>query len=94
MTHADIAELRGEIFGLKIALINCLGLIATLTDDPTAHLDAILNQAVEGIAKATNDQIKPAHIQTFRAAAAGIMLQLVDGAKVTAAQEPGRLSTH
>jgi hypothetical protein len=86
MTNTDIAELRGEIFGLKIMLVNCIGFIAAITDDPNAHLDAIQNESIEGIAMATNDKVKDAYLQTFRAAAAGLVLQVVEGAKVASVQ--------
>ena len=88
MTNAEVAELRGQIFGLKIMLINCIGFIAAITDDPDVHLDAIQTQTIVGIGTATNDQVKPAHIQAFRAAAAGLVLQVVEGAKVASARAP------
>ena len=88
MTNADIAELRGEIFGLKIMLANCTGFIAAITDDPNAHLVAIQNESIEGIASATNDKVKDAYLPTFRAAAVGLVLQIVEAAKVGAQQEP------
>ena len=87
MTNADIAEMRGELYALKIMLVNCLGFIAALTDDPTSHLDAIQNEAIEGIAGSTNDKVKPAHLRTFHAAAVGIVLQVVEEAKVASQQE-------
>jgi hypothetical protein len=88
MTNAELAELRGEIFGLKIMLINCIGFIAAITDDANAHLEAIQNEAIAGIAEATNDQIKPSHLQSFRGAAAGLVLQIVEGGKVASVQAP------
>ena len=88
MTTSDIAELRGEIFGLKILLVNCFEFISAITDDPIQHLNAIQNEAIEGIASAENQKVKPAHVDMFRGAAAGIVLQVVEGAKVASAQEP------
>jgi hypothetical protein len=66
MTNADIAELRGEVYGLKVMLVNAIGFIAALTDDPTDHLQAIQNAAIAGIATSTNDKVKATHLQTFR----------------------------
>ncbi|MBV9203700.1 MAG: hypothetical protein JOY83_28965 [Alphaproteobacteria bacterium] len=81
MTNAEAAELRGEIFGLKVLLLNCLSFIAGLTDDPVRHLDIVLRESIDGIAKATHSGIRPAHLQIFRDAAAGIALQGVEAAK-------------
>jgi hypothetical protein len=90
MTNAEAAELRGEIFGLKIILNNCLAFIAALTDNPEHHLDEIQNEAIAGIAKATNQSVRPQHIQTFRAAAAGLVLQSVEAAKAIDVPIPPR----
>jgi len=86
MTNAEFAELRGEIYGLKILLGNCLGFIAAITDDADAHLQTLQDESIAGIATSTNDKVKAAHLQTFRAAAAGVVLQLVEGAAVAANQ--------
>jgi hypothetical protein len=72
MTNAGIAELRGEVYGLKVMLVNAIGFIAALTDDPTDHLQATQNAAIAGIATSTNDKVKATHLRTFRAAAAGL----------------------
>jgi hypothetical protein len=39
MTNAEIAELRGEIYALKVLLGSCLSFIAALTDDAKSHLE-------------------------------------------------------
>jgi hypothetical protein len=36
VTNAELDELRGDIFGCKILLFNCISLIADLTDNPAA----------------------------------------------------------
>ena len=88
MTNSDIAELRGEIYGLKILLVNCLSFISAHTTDADNHLDTILNDAVQGIASAKNDKVKPAHLPIFRAASAGIVSQVTQAAKIGARQVP------
>jgi hypothetical protein len=90
MTNAELAELRGEIFGLKILLFNCMSFIANCTDDPQAHLSAIQDEAIAGIAKATHDAVKPNHLRTFQNAAAGIVVQAVEAAKAIPAKVPPR----
>jgi hypothetical protein len=81
VTNAELAELRGEIYGCKILLANCVAFIAGLTDDPSAHLETLQQAVFEGIATATNEHVRPQHLNQFRAAAAGIVLQAVEGAK-------------
>lgn len=81
MTNTELAELRGEIYGLKILLFNCISFIAGQADDPVAHLDQIQEHAVFGIAQAAPSNIRPAHLDGFRAAAAGIVVQAVEAAK-------------
>jgi hypothetical protein len=93
MTNAEAAELRGELFGVKVLLFNCLSFIAGQTDDPIAHLDEIQRQAIFGIAQAGHSGIRPNHLEPFRHAAAGIVAQAVEGAKEVhrrAAQPPTR----
>ena len=86
MTNAETAELRGELYGLKVLLVNCVGFIAAITDDPGAHLSAIQDAAIEGIASSNHDKVKAVHLRTFQAAAAGIVLQVVEAAKSASAQ--------
>jgi hypothetical protein len=90
MTNAELAELRGEIYGLKILLFNCLAFIANLTEDPVQHLETIKDETIAGIAHATNEAVKPAHLEKFQGAAAGIVLQAVEAAKAAPAQPPQR----
>jgi hypothetical protein len=93
MTNAELAELRGEIFGVKVLLFNCLSFIAGRFDDPTAYLEEIQQQSVFGIAQADHSGIRPQHLQLFRNAAAGIVAQAVGGIKEVhsrAAQPPTR----
>jgi hypothetical protein len=93
MTNAELAELRGEIFGVKMLLFNCLSFIAGRFDDPIAYLDEIQRQSVFGIAQADHSGIRPQHLQAFRNAAVGIVAQAVEAIKEThsrAAQPPTR----
>jgi hypothetical protein len=93
MTNAELAELRGEIFGVKALLFNVLSFIAGRFDDPMAYLDEIQRQSVFGIAQAGHSGIRPQHLQIFRSAAAGIVAQAVEAAKEAhsrAAQQPTR----
>jgi hypothetical protein len=91
MTNAELAELRGEIFGLKILLLNCMSFIAGCTDNPDSHLNAIQEQAIAGIAHATHDAVRPQTLRSFQGAAAGLVLQAVEAAKATPQQVPPRL---
>lgn len=79
MTNAELAELRGEIFGCKILLFNCISFIAGLTDDPAAHLKTIQTAAIDGILRAPPTNIRPQHLEAFRNAAAGIVAQAIEG---------------
>jgi hypothetical protein len=89
MTNAEEAELRGEIFGLKILVMNLISRTAGVTEeDRTAFLDALVKQSGAGIVKATNSAVKPAFLNTFHAAAMGIVLQCADAARVTPQQAP------
>ncbi len=81
MTRSELAELRGEIFGCKILLFNCIGFIAGLTDDPGAHLATIETAALEGIVAATTSNIRRPDLDRFHAAAAGIVVQAIEAAK-------------
>jgi hypothetical protein len=78
---AGSATIRGELFGVKVLLVNCLTFVAGQTDDPIAHLDEIQRQAIFGIAQAGHSGIRPNYLEPFRHAAAGIVAQAVDGAK-------------
>jgi hypothetical protein len=80
MTNAELAELRGEIFGCKILLFNCISFIAGQTENPAAHLKTIQTAALEGIVAAKPSTIRPQHLETFHAAAAGIVVQAVESA--------------
>jgi hypothetical protein len=88
MTNAEVAELRGELFGLKILLVNCLSFIAGSTDDPERHLNAIQDQAIAGIARATHEGVREKYLRTFQDAAAGIVVQLLEAAKATPLRPP------
>lgn len=81
MTNAEAAELRGELFGLKVLLFNCLSFIAGRLDDPDAYLDELQRQSIYGIAQASHDKVRPQNLQLFRSAAAGIVAQAIEGTK-------------
>jgi hypothetical protein len=80
-TAKDVARIEGEIFGLKTLVANCLSFIAGVTDDPAKHLTTIQQNALAGIAEATNSDVKPQYLRHFQNAAAGVVAQLVDAAK-------------
>jgi hypothetical protein len=81
MTNEEAAELKGQIVGLKVLLMNCLSFMAGQTSDPLAHLSAIRDHSIAGLAEVTNSTVRPQHLQLFRAAAAGIVSQVADNAK-------------
>jgi hypothetical protein len=81
VTNAELAELRGEVFGLKTLLFNCISFIAGQFDDPNSYLDELQTQTVAGIAQGTHDKIRPQNLQIFRASAAGIVVQAIEGTK-------------
>jgi hypothetical protein len=80
MTQGELAELRGEIFGCKILLFNCISFIAGCTDDPQAHLTTLKNAALEGIVKANPASVRPQNLRKFQDAAVGIVVQAIEGA--------------
>jgi hypothetical protein len=80
MTNAELAELRGEIFGLKVLLFNCLSFIAGQTSDPATHLAVIKEHAIAGIVEAKHSDVRPQHLPMFRNAAAGIVAQAIEAA--------------
>jgi hypothetical protein len=93
MTNAELAELRGVLFGLKALLFNCLSFIAGRFDDPITYLDELEQQAIFGIAQGTHSGVRPQHLEIFRNAAAGIVAQAVEAIKAThlqSAQPPTR----
>ena len=44
MTNAELADLRGEIFGLKVLLFNVLSAITANSLDPVATIEAVKTQ--------------------------------------------------
>jgi len=93
MTNAELAELRGEIYGLKVLLFSCVSFIAGRFDEPLAYLDELQRQTVLGIAQGTHDKVRPQHLQLFREAAAGIVAQAIERTTAVhsrAAQPPTR----
>lgn len=93
MTNVEAAELRGEIFGLKILLFNCLSSAAATRANPDDYLDEVEQHAVFGIAQAHHSAVQPGHTQRFRDAAAGIIAQAIEAvreAHLRGAQPPTR----
>lgn len=90
MTNRELAELRGEIFGVKILLMNCLTQIAGTAPDAEAHLDRIQKEAVDGIVKANPANIRSQNLRDFQNAAAGIVVQAIEAAKVPHVPTPPR----
>jgi hypothetical protein len=88
MTNEELASLRGEIFGLKILLMNCVSELAGRTGDPQVFLASLRKQAAQGILQTTPDNVKPAHMQTFRDSAAGIVVQVVSAADAVLTPTP------
>jgi hypothetical protein len=83
MTEAQLAELRGEIFGLKIIVVNTLSHIVARATDPIATLDEIQRQSALGIASAAPANIPPAWLELFRNAATACVLQATEVAKLS-----------
>ncbi len=90
MTAKEVAELRGELFGLKILLMNFLATTARMSSDPMPYLDDLAEQSHRGVAAAKPPSIPEHHLRTFQNAAAGIVLQVVEAAKVPHVPTPPR----
>lgn len=89
MTNAQEAELRGEIFGLKVLVANLLSRAAGFVEeDRPVFFNTLMEQSIPGIAQATNPNVKAAYLDTFQAAALGVVQQLVDAARKAPAQAP------
>lgn len=82
MTKQQMVELRGEIFGLKILLMNTLAQVVSVMPDAVARLDELQRQAAEGIARTQPTNIPLAWLRDFQNAAAGVVVQAVEAAKV------------
>jgi hypothetical protein len=82
MTEAELASLRGEIFGLKIIVVTTLSHLVAHAADPIATLDEIERQSAIGIASSTPADISPAYLEVFRNAAAATVLQAAEVAKI------------
>jgi hypothetical protein len=83
MTNLEAAIFRGEFFGLKILVLNCLSEIAAAKTDPATFLSQVEEQAVAGIAQATSADVRLHHLQQFRNAAAGIVAQAIEVVRET-----------
>jgi hypothetical protein len=90
MTAAELAELRGELFGLKVLLMNNLTQTAHSMPNPVAYLDDLAEQSYRGVAEARPTNISANHLRKFQDAAAGIIVQAVEAAKVPHVPTPPR----
>jgi hypothetical protein len=88
MTNAELAELRGEIFGLKVLLFNVLSAITANSPDPSATIEAVKTQSIAGILAARPSVIRFQHLETFQNAAAGIVAQAVEALAATYSRLP------
>ena len=71
-----------------ILVSNVVPGIAGSTADPVRYLDELQKQSVEGIARSANANVKPSHFRRFQDAAAGIVVQAVEGAKAVLIPTP------
>jgi hypothetical protein len=90
MTNAELADLRGALFGVKILLVSCLTQVAGTAPDPLAHLDAVGRVALKWIMNAAPSNVRPQYLRAFQNAAAGIVSQAIEAAKVPHEPTPPR----
>lgn len=90
MTNLELAKFRGEFYGLKMLVLNCVSEIASHMPDPNAYLDKLQRETVVGIARAEPSEIQKADIEAFRAAAAGIIAQATGAIEVVHSPTPPR----
>lgn len=86
MTRKDVAQLKGELFGLQVLVMQSLCFIAAHTDDPVRHLNGIRDSAVAGISGEPNADVPPRYLEIFQEAAAGLVVQCVAAAQGALAQ--------
>jgi len=87
MTGKERAELKGELFGLQVLVMQSLCFIAARTDDPLRHLEVIRDSAVAGIAVEPKADVLSRYFQTFQAAAAHVVVQCVGAAQEMLVQD-------
>ena len=81
MTRKDAVQLKGEVFGLQVLVMQSLCFIAAHTDNPVRHLATLRDAAVEGISENPNDDVLPRYLDVFQQAAAGVVMQCIDAAQ-------------
>ena len=81
MTRKDVAELKGELFGLQVLVMQSLCFIAAHTENPVRHLNGLRDAAIAGISGEPKTDIPPRHLQVFQQAAADVVLHCVEAAQ-------------
>lgn len=92
MSQQDMAQFRGELFGLRILVIHCLSSMAANVDDPLAMLQRLGETVLESLEREPCDGVPPRHIAAFRGTAATVIAQCIEVAQVVTAeteQNPG-----
>ena len=89
MTKKDIARIEGELFGLKVLLMNLVSFQAGQTTNPLGHIAALRDQSVAGIVGATNSAAGQ-YQQYFRECAAGFVVEVAEVASVVFDQSAPR----
>jgi hypothetical protein len=93
-----MAQMKGELFGLQVLVMQSLCFIAAHTEDPVRHLKGIRDTAVAGIAAEPKEDIQPRHLRVFQDAAIDVVLRCVETAQGVMAQDrvrgarPGEVS--
>jgi len=87
LTKKDVAQLKGELFGLQVLVMQSLCFIAAHTDDPVRHLNGIRDSAVAGISGEPNMDVPPRYLEIFQEAAADLVVQCVAAAQGVLAKD-------
>ena len=81
MTSKDAAQLKGELFGLEVLVMQSLCFIAAHTEDPIRHLRWMRDSAVAGISEEPRANILHRHLDVFQQAAADVVMRCVEAAE-------------
>lgn len=81
MTDSDIAQLRGQNFGLQFVLAICLAKLSEAMPEGNQFLHTIQNMLIPSIDKAPVDFLEPSLRQTFVASAIAAVGQIAEGAR-------------
>jgi hypothetical protein len=87
LTRKDVAQLKGELFGLQVLVMQSLCFIAAHTEDPVRHLNGIRDSAVAGISGELNMDVPPRYLEIFQEAAADLVFQCVAAAQGVLAKD-------